>query len=274
MKRIILSVAMIAAVAAVAIGATTAYFSDVETSTGNTFTAGAIDLKMDSQCTYNGVRSAECGTWGQENGKDIVNETFFNFTDIKPGDEGENTISLHIDNNPAWACANITITSDEDVTCPEPEVGDDSTCTPATTASFNGEIGKNLSLAWWEDDGDNILQQDETNSLFFLSGAKLNDMLAAGGSGNKVLKLTLADSLQNFFVNAHPSGGPLNGSQTYYFGLQWCFGNMGISGTTFTCDGAPLNNESQTDKLTANMTFSVVQARNNDGFRCEDTYKQ
>ncbi|PIW76653.1 MAG: hypothetical protein CO001_00190, partial [Candidatus Portnoybacteria bacterium CG_4_8_14_3_um_filter_40_10] len=42
MKKIIISLSIIAAVAAIAIGATTAYFSDTETSTGNTFTAGSI----------------------------------------------------------------------------------------------------------------------------------------------------------------------------------------------------------------------------------------
>jgi predicted ribosomally synthesized peptide with SipW-like signal peptide len=46
MKKIILSFAAITLVAAVAIGATTAYFSDTETSEGNTFTAGSIDLTV------------------------------------------------------------------------------------------------------------------------------------------------------------------------------------------------------------------------------------
>ena len=45
MKKILISVSVIAAAAAVVIGATTAYFSDTETSTGNTFTAGTLDLE-------------------------------------------------------------------------------------------------------------------------------------------------------------------------------------------------------------------------------------
>ena len=35
-------------------GMTGAFFSDTETSSGNTFTAGAIDLQIDSTCHYNG----------------------------------------------------------------------------------------------------------------------------------------------------------------------------------------------------------------------------
>lgn len=49
MKKILLSVLTISLVGAVAIGATGAYFSDTETSTGNTFTAGTIDLMVNSE---------------------------------------------------------------------------------------------------------------------------------------------------------------------------------------------------------------------------------
>jgi len=49
MIRIIKSLMVIAAVAAVSVGATGAYFSDSETSTGNSFTAGTLDLKVDNQ---------------------------------------------------------------------------------------------------------------------------------------------------------------------------------------------------------------------------------
>ena len=49
MKKIILSLAVIAVVAVVAVGATRAYFSDTETSTGNTFTAGTIDIAVNGQ---------------------------------------------------------------------------------------------------------------------------------------------------------------------------------------------------------------------------------
>lgn len=45
MKKILLSLLTIAIVAVVAVGATHAWFSDTETSTGNTFTAGTLDLK-------------------------------------------------------------------------------------------------------------------------------------------------------------------------------------------------------------------------------------
>jgi predicted ribosomally synthesized peptide with SipW-like signal peptide len=46
MKKIILSLAIVGVVGAVVIGGTIAYFSDTETSTGNTFTAGTIDISV------------------------------------------------------------------------------------------------------------------------------------------------------------------------------------------------------------------------------------
>jgi len=49
MKKILISLSIIGAVAAIAISATTAYFSDTKTSTGNTFTAGTISIGVGQQ---------------------------------------------------------------------------------------------------------------------------------------------------------------------------------------------------------------------------------
>lgn len=49
MKKVLISLAVMAAVAAIGIGATVAYFSDTEQSVGNTFTAGTIDISVGEQ---------------------------------------------------------------------------------------------------------------------------------------------------------------------------------------------------------------------------------
>ncbi|MFA5747358.1 MAG: TasA family protein, partial [Candidatus Paceibacterota bacterium] len=51
-KKILLSLSVIAAVATIAVGGTIAYFSDTETSTGNTFTAGTISIAVNGQETW------------------------------------------------------------------------------------------------------------------------------------------------------------------------------------------------------------------------------
>jgi spore coat-associated protein N len=48
MKKIIISLSMIAAIAAIGIGATRAFFSDTVTSSGNSFAAGTLSLSVDS----------------------------------------------------------------------------------------------------------------------------------------------------------------------------------------------------------------------------------
>lgn len=60
-KRVLFSGLVIVAVAAGLIASTGAYFNDTETSTGNIFTAGSIDLKVDhTKQTYNGVDCKTC----------------------------------------------------------------------------------------------------------------------------------------------------------------------------------------------------------------------
>jgi predicted ribosomally synthesized peptide with SipW-like signal peptide len=269
MKKIIGSVGVLALVGALVWGATGAFFSDTETSSGNTFTAGAIDLKVDSNATYNG-QPFTAGTWGQDLGLNIVNEKFFDFADVKPGDKGTDVISLHIDNNPAWACATIDVKSDVDVSCTEPELKDDSNCTPTGA----GEMAQNLTFAWWPDlDHDGVMDVGaEYDHRFFASGSKLSTLLAASTDGK--LHLTLADSLQSFFEGQGNPTKALTGATTYYVGTAWCMGDMTIATDgTITCNGGPVNNASQTDQLKADLSFTVTQERNQPTFRCEDTYK-
>jgi len=81
MKRILLSLAIVTLAGSVAaLGSTGAFFSDTETSLGNTFTAGAIDLKIDNTSYYNGA--ATSGTsWDL---RDLTIEKFFNFLAVLP----------------------------------------------------------------------------------------------------------------------------------------------------------------------------------------------
>src|SRR3989344_4831341 len=190
MKKILLSLSMIAVVAVVVAGATGAFFSDTETSTGNTFTAGAIDLTVDNTQHYNDMvcvwegdtngawvwdgpsggypeAGTECdGTWLPAN---LGAHKFFNFLDVKPGDEGENTISLHIDNNDAYACVDVNVYDNDDNTPTEPELADDPDQGPGL-----GELAENVNFFAWSDwgvvpgfqgndatEGDNVWQIDE-----------------------------------------------------------------------------------------------------------------
>src|SRR4030042_6608796 len=78
-SKILLSGATIAAAGALIIGATFAYFSDVGTSSGNTFGAGTLDLQLDDSDETSFV--------------DNVTATF-NVTDMAPGTKAAQEISL------------------------------------------------------------------------------------------------------------------------------------------------------------------------------------
>jgi len=274
MKKILLSLSMIALVAAVIAGATGAFFSDTETSTGNTFTAGAIDLGVDNHSYYNGVLN-EGTTWRvdydlskNEQGEPETHQ-FFNFLDLKPGDWGEDTISLHVKNNDSYLCADVTLTSDDDNGLTEPESNDGD-----TTGGVNeGELADAVNFYWWADDGDNVYEEGE-------------NLLPAGPLGNlsvdETATVTLADSQTNIWGDQ----GPLPGDTVRYIAKAWCFGDTTMTpytqdgqggtasngpddGRPVLCDGSQVNNVTQTDGLTADIAFRAVQSRNNGEFLCD-----
>ncbi len=254
MKRIIISLSIIGAAAAIAIGATSSYFSDTETSSGNTFTAGAIDLQIDNTCTYDGVACPEPTgvqtSWGLTDLQNGVHK-FFDFADIKPGDFGEDTISMHITNNDAWACLDISSLRGLDNTCTEPEREAE-----GTVCATNGNLAQDLNFTAWGDLNCNNVWDGNEQLLFFNKKGPASDVL-----NGKTYAL----------ADASTGTGPIvaNG-QNFCLGVKWCAGSMQIDEATKTiaCDGAAMGNQSQTDSLAADISFRVVQSKNNPDFRC------
>jgi hypothetical protein len=173
----------------------------------------------------------------------------------------------------------VTLTSNDDNGINEPEAKDGDT----TDGPGQGELAQAVNFLWWADDGDNVLEDGET----VLPGGPLG-ALAVGESAS----VALADSATNIWTG---TGGPAPGNQTLHVGKAWCFGaiapaplsqdgsdtarnpsmdndNNGTPGQPqdggITCDGASLNNITQTDSLTADVSFSATQSRNNPGFLC------
>lgn len=257
MKKIIISLSVITVVAALGVIGTVAFFSDTETSTGNVLQAGELDLKVDSTCHYDGM---VCGVgpsvshpwvWREEStgsstypellGKDCscsfrskdlgANDLFFNFTDIKPGDNGENTVSLHVVNNDAYVCAQIANLTNQENGCNEPEDIDDSTC--ANPGPGEGELQGALLFTVWRDvNCDNVLGANEA--------VLVKDQPASNGLW------PIADS---------QTGGPLAGDTTACIGVSWKV-------------PSDTGNIIQSDSLMADVIFTATQSRNNADFRC------
>ena len=272
MKKIFMSLMAIAMVVAGAAALTGAFFSDEEKSTRNTFAAGAIDLQIDNTSYYNGKYNPDT-SWTI---RDLTVEKFFNFLDIKPGDHGEDTISIHVKDNPAYACINFRQTENSDNGFSEPEDMVDGVLDQAD-GTANGDLGKEINFMFWVDDGDNVLEVGETK----FDG--------------------LTGQLENLFTKtaaiADKNTVPLDPQKTYYIAKFWCYGTPTVSyiypqdglGFTqavdgngpdvrpnFTCNGQLVTggpktffgNLGQTDKFVGDISFYAIQARNNPDFVC------
>lgn len=260
--KILLSGATIVAAAALIIGATYAFFSDTETSTDNVLVAGQLDLKV-ANTSYAFDYNVESivnptGVFGQVAHTTWTNEDpigkFFDFVDLKPGDYGEDTISLTVEDNDAWICAATQITEGAD-----------------------SDLADEVNFAFWNDDGDNVYEGDsaEVDEVIFLQGpASALD----GGAG----QIALADSTTNIWADGAPNT-PVIGASTNNIGKIWCYGTLVPSpltagnhtpeagATGFTCDGS-LIDDGQLQTLMGDIQFYAVQARNNASFTCANDY--
>jgi predicted ribosomally synthesized peptide with SipW-like signal peptide len=260
-KKIISSLITIGAAGALLVGATFAFFSDNETSTGNTFTAGTLDLKVDSECHYfqDGQEVQDgCQGFGNWEQTDLGAEKFFNFDDIKPGDWGEDTISLHVVDNDAWGQFKIGNITD------------------------NGELGANMEFWLWLDqgnvagfqcsgegedaactddpqEGDNVRQENEP--ILITPGS----VDSQGETHNIWDGLAAAQNINGGDSEGILDDGRMVGSINYYFGLAWCFGkaNPSAEAPAGVCDGSGVSNDAQGDTLSGDLSFLVTQHRNN-----------
>lgn len=145
MQRILLSALVVGGVVGAAIYGTSSFFSDTETSTGNTFTAGSVSLTIDNLAvTYDG---------DSENAPDITysnNGLTFSVDDIKPLDKGMINYGLTNGANDAHVCVLV-----ENVT-PSPEANDNALANMVHFL-FNGESGAISAVdGVWQDLGDMV----------------------------------------------------------------------------------------------------------------------
>lgn len=160
--RIMTSLVIIAMMSlALGVGAT-AWFSDTETSTGNTFTAGTLDLQVD--------------------GGD-VNVVKFTVTNMRPGNQPKATFTL--DNigslNGFIDLENIVVTDNENgINDPEAEAGD---VTPAI-GELSSVVGCYLFVDYggdgWFSTGDKVIYNAMTNGL--PGNFELDEPISAGAT--------------------------------------------------------------------------------------------
>lgn len=157
---------------------TMAYFSDEESSSGNTITAGELDLELDWEMTYNGADVVEDTQELTDNPGPI-----FELGDVKPGDSGEATISIHNYDNPAWVHMGGAITENAENGMSEPEAeAEGGTSEPEEEADSDAD----------DQNGSDDVQADQTLSATNLdnSGATPEDLaesLLAADTGVEIV---------------------------------------------------------------------------------------
>lgn len=169
MRRILLSLITIFAIGALIINATKAVFSDVETSTGNTFSAGSLDLSVD--------------------GNNGTNTVKFTLTNMKPGLQSIKTWSLNnvgsIDGY--LDLENILVTNNEN-SCLEPETeAGDVTCNTPGVGEGELQTVVKLSKLFWDNDcngwvgvGETAIYDGAVGSI--AANYDINRSLTAGSS--------------------------------------------------------------------------------------------
>src|SRR3989344_4470877 len=172
-------------------------------------------------------------------------QTFFNFGDIKPADEGTNLISLHVTSNDAFVCLIPDNVIDDENVVVDPEIpaGDDN-----QVGIPNGELSDQIEFFGWDDDSDGVYEDGE--EVLIPAGTSLNDIQT------EMIEMSLSTS------------------GTGYIGLAWCAGTQTgpqVTGedVALDCDGDGMTNIVQTDKATADLVAYAVQQRNNEDFDCE-----
>ncbi|MDZ7726500.1 MAG: choice-of-anchor W domain-containing protein [Candidatus Campbellbacteria bacterium] len=178
MKRIILSIAVIAIAGVATFAGTQAFFSDTETSQGNAFVAGAVDIEIAGiSDDYLDDDTVNDGPKPQFTPSD--DGFSFELADLKPLDHGEVSYELTNDTNDAHVCAMVENTGNAENgrIDPEREAGDTTGSLNNTDSglgelqnfmSFGGNSG--ISYGEWFEVGDLSSGGSETFGINYCFG--------------------------------------------------------------------------------------------------------
>jgi predicted ribosomally synthesized peptide with SipW-like signal peptide len=128
MRKILTAIFLVGLVATMAGAGIYAYFSDTKTSTGNTFTAGTLDLKLSGISSNGPWSDGVTGTWTLSN--------------MMPGDETP-TASVYFKNFGSVASSTMEITCNYTVTEETPRAGSD---TDPNTDQHPDEMAKHMII--------------------------------------------------------------------------------------------------------------------------------
>jgi hypothetical protein len=244
-----------------------------------------LDLEVSSVCHFNG---ALCQSFGNWEATDLTKKhKFFNFPDLKPGDQGEDTIDLTVRGGDACGEMKLEDILDQGNTCLEPETGtrNDWDCWKKKPGikEDNGEMRESLEFQIWLDQGDTPGFQGksadlhEGDNIFNGKDALMMDWTNLEKCPKTFeLRKFLRTNRQKFWNDCERSDGDGDGLKcrnnvchgvardgrliegvTYYVGFAWRLPET-------------VGNEAQTDSLKFDLKFT---AKGNESCQpCKDHY--
>jgi len=239
MNKIIKSLSVIAFVAAIALAGTSAYFSDTETSVGNTFTAGTIDISVDGHNPFKkhyDIGDLKPGETGYINFKiknvgtnpANISKSLYNFTHT---DSGESYDCSQINSNWNW------------YTSSEPECVEEN---GTREDNVETQLIYDLSVEVYAD-------EDETGGPIWWQtiykdsdGETLTSVYGNASSATNFVKLGMI-----------PAGGHMNVTQSYHFNSN--------AGNEYQGDGLEFDMEIKADQMAQSDGYTTVALENKAG---------
>lgn len=214
--------AMIAAVGAIVVGATTAYFSDTETSIGNTFTAGTIDIAIDGKNPF---------------------IDHFDIGDLKPGEVGYINFNIqNVGQNPVNVSKKLydftyTDSNPTGYDCSQLYSGVADTSSEPECVAEAGTVVNNVETQILYDLSVEVYASDSANEPTWWQ-----TIYAVDGTGDKSLYDVYGTAgTQYVALGMIPVGGHMLVTQSYHFSAN--------AGNVYQGDGLTFNMEIKADQL-------------------------
>lgn len=239
-RRALLGLGTIGVGAVAGGGGTMAYFSDEESSTGNTVTAGELDLTIDvTDFSYNGPdENLEVNP--------VDGGANFALSDLKPGDAGHCEVRVAVNSNPAWVHLGGDLTDYENGRNePEKSAGDSSGGDPG---AGNGELSDLIQVHDWRvrvvDD-----QGNEVGTKEYFQQGSLAEIFSESRIGGGVL--LDGEPLDGTVLSGQE---PFRAGYEYYLDFHW----------QWNSSSNQMDNRAQGDAVEFDLLFHAQQRRHND----------
>jgi len=144
------------------------------------------DVDADLDPKADGALRTDCGdTWDEETGaKPLVS-----LEDVKPGDFGELTLSVHLCDNPGYVWLQGALESNDENGVTDPEAESPAENGTVDDPGTDGELLNAVQTRLWYDDGDNVVEvdgADADDAGYLTPQLSLGELLLFLESGNGV----------------------------------------------------------------------------------------